>query len=37
MKIRKRLTREESKEVTRMRLVEAAERLFLRKGFDEPR
>ena len=35
MKTRKRLTREESKDVTRMRLVEAAERLFIRKGFDE--
>ena len=34
MKTRKRLTREESKEVTRMRLIEAAERLFIRKGFD---
>ena len=28
MKIRKRLTRQESKEVTRMRLVEAMERAF---------
>jgi AcrR family transcriptional regulator len=35
MKIRKRLTRQESKEVTRMRLVEAAERLFLSKGFED--
>src|SRR5208337_5656436 len=35
MKIRKRLTRRESKEVTRTRLVEAAERLFLRKGFED--
>ncbi len=34
MKARKRLTREESKEVTRLRLIEAAERLFIRKGFD---
>lgn len=34
MKTRRRLTREESKEVTRMRLIEAAERLFIRKGFD---
>src|SRR6185369_3448812 len=34
MKARKRLTREESKELTRLRLVEAAERLFIRKGFD---
>src|SRR5208337_3020320 len=32
---RKRLTRRESKEVTRTRLVEAAERLFIRKGFDD--
>jgi AcrR family transcriptional regulator len=35
MKTRRRLTREESKEVTRMRLIEAAERLFIRKGFDD--
>jgi AcrR family transcriptional regulator len=35
MKTRRRLTREESKEITRMRLIEAAERLFIRKGFDE--
>ena len=35
MKTRKRLTRDESKEVTRLRLIEAAERLFIRKGFDE--
>ena len=35
MKARKRLTREESKEVTRMRLIEAAERLFIRRGFDD--
>ena len=35
MKPRKRLTREESKEVTRMRLIEAAERLFIRRGFDD--
>jgi AcrR family transcriptional regulator len=34
MKARRRLTRQESKEVTRMRLIEAAERLFIRKGFD---
>lgn len=34
MKTRKRLTREESKEVTRTRLIEAAERLFIRRGFD---
>ena len=35
MTIRKRLTRQESKEVTRTRLVDAAERVFLRKGFDD--
>ena len=35
MRARKRLTREESKEVTRVRLIEAAERLFVRKGFDD--
>ncbi|MGA7411863.1 MAG: helix-turn-helix domain-containing protein [Bryobacteraceae bacterium] len=35
MKARKRLTRQESKEVTRMRLIEAAERLFIRRGFDD--
>ncbi len=34
MKARKRLTRQESKEVTRKRLIEAAERLFIRKGFN---
>ena len=34
MKVRKRLTRQESKEVTRTRLIEAAERLFIRQGFD---
>jgi len=34
MKARKRLTREESKELTRLRLIEAAERLFIRRGFD---
>ncbi len=34
MKARKRLTREESQELTRIRLIEAAERLFIRKGFD---
>ena len=34
MKARKRLTREESKELTRMRLIDAAEALFVRKGFD---
>jgi TetR/AcrR family transcriptional regulator, transcriptional repressor of aconitase len=35
VKPRKRLTREESKEVTHMRLIEAAEWLFIRKGFDD--
>jgi len=35
MKTRKRLTREESKEITRVRLIEAAERAFIRKGFDD--
>ena len=35
MKARKRLTRQESKEVTRTRLIEAAERLFIRKGFND--
>ena len=35
MRARKRLTREESKEVTRMRLIEGAERVFIRKGFDD--
>ena len=35
MKARKRLTREESKELTRLRLIEAAEKLFVRRGFDE--
>lgn len=35
MKSRKRLTRQESKEVTRVRLIEAAERVFIRKGFDD--
>src|SRR5271166_6357299 len=35
MKTRKRLTRQESKEATRARLVEAAEHLFIRKGFDD--
>jgi len=35
MKLRKRLTRGESKELTRLRLIEAAERLFIRKGFDD--
>ncbi len=35
MRVRKRLTRQESKEVTRLRLIEAAERLFVRKGYDD--
>ena len=35
MKARKRLTREESKELTRLRLIESAERLFIRRGFDD--
>ena len=35
MKVRKRLTRQESKEMTRLRLIEAAERLFIRNGFDD--
>ena len=35
MKARKRLTREESKELTRLRLIEAAESLFIRRGFDD--
>ena len=35
MKKRRRLTRLESKEVTYMRLIEADERLFIRKGFDD--
>jgi len=35
MKGRRRLTRQESKELTRMRLIEAAERVFIRKGFDD--
>ncbi len=34
MKTRKRLTRQESKEVTRTRIIEAAEKVFIRKGFD---
>jgi AcrR family transcriptional regulator len=34
MKARKRLTREESKGLTRLRLIEAAEKLFIRRGFD---
>src|SRR5579884_2069875 len=36
MKPRKRLTREKSREVTLPRLIEAAETLFIRKGFDDP-
>ena len=35
MKARRRLTRQESKEVTRIRLIEAVERLFIRKSFDD--
>src|SRR3974390_2999561 len=35
MRARKGLKRQESKEMTRMRLVEAAETLFIRKGFDD--
>ena len=35
MKSRRRLTRQESKELTRMRLIEAAETLFIRQGFDD--
>ena len=35
MKARKRLTREESKELTRLRLIEAAEMLFIRRGFTD--
>ncbi len=35
MKKRIRLTRGESKEITRVRLIEAAERLFIQKGFDD--
>ena len=35
VKPRKRLTREESKEVTHIRLTEAAEWLCIRKGFDD--
>jgi AcrR family transcriptional regulator len=35
MKLRRRLTRQESKEVTRVRLIEAAEAVFIRKGFDD--
>jgi len=35
MKSRRRLTRQQSHELTRMRLIEAAEALFIRKGFDD--
>jgi AcrR family transcriptional regulator len=35
MKTRKRFTREESKEATRARLIEAAQRIFIAKGFDD--
>ncbi len=35
MKSQRRLTRQESHERTRMRLIEAAESLFIRKGFDD--
>jgi AcrR family transcriptional regulator len=35
MRARKRLTRQESKEVTRRRLIEAAEKVLIRKGFDD--
>lgn len=35
MRARKRLTRQESKEATRLRLLEAAERLFVRNGYDD--
>ena len=35
MKTRRRLTRQESKQATRARLIDAAERLFVRKGFDD--
>ncbi len=35
MRARKRLTRQESKEATRLRLIEAAERLFVRNGYDD--
>ena len=34
MRARKRLTRQESKEATRLRLIVAAERLFARNGYD---
>ena len=34
MKTRKRLTRQESREETRTRIIEAAERVFARRGFD---
>ena len=35
MKSRRRLTRQQSHELTRVRLIEAAETLFIRKGFDD--
>lgn len=35
MKVRKRLTRQESKEATRARLIEAGEKVFIRRGFEE--
>ena len=35
MKVRKRLTRHESKEATRARLIEAGEKVFIRRGFEE--
>ena len=35
MNTRRRLTREESREVARTRLIEAAEPLFIRSGFDD--
>lgn len=35
MQARKRLSRQESKEATRERLIEAAEKIFVRKGFDD--
>lgn len=35
MKVQRRLTRQERKEVTRVRLIEAAEAVFIRKGFDD--
>jgi AcrR family transcriptional regulator len=35
MKIRKRLTRQESKEATRARVIDAAEKVFIHRGFDD--